>query len=329
MIRELIKPLLIIALIIVFCTVLVRVMLSGDTLAEYAAKNPGIAYPSPDVEVTEESTAREEALDDSDDLDEMLPLADDLDADDIIDEESEIIIAVSKWSVAENMSRFMPGFYKEPIGDGLFMYISGISFPVTPEEAAAIIERQGNEFGPDYELSNVIENARDIVISREELNFLTVLHYDFDGNIKLGELICNSAIADDLLSIFYQLYLNEYRIEKIRLIEEYGGCDNLSMLDNNSSAFNYRNTNSGNLSRHAYGLAVDINPFYNPYVEFLSDGTVLILPEGSEFYADRNNDFPYKIDADDLCYRLFREHGFIWGGDWNNLKDYHHFQKAN
>ena len=42
---------------------------------------------------------------------------------------------------------------------------------------------------------------------------------------------------------------------------------------------------------------------------------------------DREQDFPYKIDENDLCCRLFKEHGFSWGGDWNSVKDYQHFEK--
>ena len=33
------------------------------------------------------------------------------------------------------------------------------------------------------------------------------------------------------------------------------------------------------------------------------------------------------IKKGDLCYNLFIEHGFTWGGEWKSLKDYQHFQK--
>jgi hypothetical protein len=125
--------------------------------------------------------------------------------------------------------------------------------------------------------------------------------------------------------------LNEYHIEKIKLIDEYNGDDTASMLDNNTSCFNYRVVDgTTNLSKHALGCAIDINPFYNPYVVFNKDGSgeTYISPKGSEIYADRSADFPYKIDENDLCYKLFKEHGFTWGGDWNSCKDYQHFQKV-
>lgn len=196
---------------------------------------------------------------------------------------------------------YKEGFYYEPLGEEVKAYITGISYPA--------------------------EGA--VEISYEELNYVHVLHYNSDGEIADGELICNQAIAQDLVEIFYELYIAEYQIEKITLIDAYDGDDNASMIDNNTSCFNYRPvTGQNNLSRHAFGLAIDINPFYNPYIRYLKEGGQIVLPEGSEAYTDRSAAFPYKIDTDDLCYRLFIEHGFTWGGNWNSMKDYQHFQKT-
>lgn len=191
-------------------------------------------------------------------------------------------------------------FYYAHLTEEQKEYITGCSYPKTEEELA---------------------------ISYEDLRYVHILHYDFEGNLAEGELICNEYIAQDLLEIFYELYLNEYQLERVTLIENYGGDDTLSMENNNTSCFNYRVVDgTSNLSKHALGLAIDINPFYNPYVTY-PDGKIRISPKGSEPYADRNADFPYKIDKNDLCYKLFKEHGFTWGGDWNSMKDYQHFQK--
>jgi len=191
-------------------------------------------------------------------------------------------------------------FYFAPLTEEQKEYITGCSYPDTEEELA---------------------------ISYEDLRYLHIMHYDFEGNLAEGELICHNYIAQDLLEIFYELYLNEYQLERVTLIENYGGDDTLSMIDNNTSCFNYRVVDdTTNLSKHAYGLAIDINPFYNPYVTY-PGGKIRISPPGSEPYADRDTDFPYKIDENDLCYKLFKEHGFTWGGDWNSMKDYQHFQK--
>lgn len=193
-------------------------------------------------------------------------------------------------------------FYYEPLSEDLKARITGISYPA---------EDNGN-----------------LAISYEDLRYVHILHYNFDGMSTEGELICNEYIAEDLLDIFYELHRNEYQLERVRLIDEYGGDDTASMEDNNTSCFNYRVVdNTTSLSKHALGLALDINPFYNPYVTY-PNGNIRISPQGSEPYADRSADFPYKIDENDLCYKLFTEHGFTWGGNWNSLKDYQHFQKT-
>lgn len=165
-------------------------------------------------------------------------------------------------------------------------------------------------------------------IALEDLRYLQVLYVGFDAEEHVGELIVNKAIADDILEIMRVLYENRYPIERMELVDEYGGDDELSMQANNTSAFNYRPVEGTNkLSRHSYGMAIDINPFYNPCVRKYSDGSSKSFPEGSDEYVDRGKDFPYKIDKEDLCYQLFTERGFRWGGAWNNPQDYQHFDK--
>ena len=199
------------------------------------------------------------------------------------------------------------GFYYEPLSPQLCRYITGISFPAS--------EDAEDESAPE--------------ITFGELRYVHILHYDFEGNPAEGELICNEFIAQDLVEIFYELYRNEYQLEKVLLIDEYDGDDNASMEDNNTSCFNYRPVEgSASLSRHALGLAIDINPLYNPYITYTKTGEETVLPASAAAYADRSVNFPYKIDENDLCYKLFTQHGFTWGGNWNNVKDYQHFQKA-
>ena len=167
----------------------------------------------------------------------------------------------------------------------------------------------------------------DCTVPREDLRYVHVLHMGFDGETKEGELVVNKAIADDVCDIFEKLYEADYPIEKIRLIDEYDADDEASMSDNNSSAFNFRFiSHTTKISKHGLGMAVDINTLYNPYVKTV-DGKRSIEPANAADYVDRSADFPYKIDHDDLCYQLFKEHGFSWGGDWQHSKDYQHFEK--
>lgn len=165
-------------------------------------------------------------------------------------------------------------------------------------------------------------------ISLSELRYLRVLHIGFDGKTYIGELIVNQSIAEDILEIMSQLYAQSYPIEKMVLIDAYGADDERSMSDNNTSAFNYREiAGSSKLSKHALGLAIDINPKYNPYVKDSGTGELHVSPANGADYADRDGDFPYKIAEGDLCLQLFQEHGFAWGGNWNSVKDYQHFEK--
>ena len=166
------------------------------------------------------------------------------------------------------------------------------------------------------------------LVSWEDLRYLQVLHCDNDGNSIVGEMVCNVAISEDLLQIFMELYKSNYPIERMLLIDRYDGNDEASMCDNNTSCFNQRSiTAGGRLSKHSYGLAVDINPKYNPYYKLKASGKANIKPESSADYLNRDADFPYKIMKGDLCYRLFKQHGFHWGGEWANGKDYQHFER--
>ena len=161
---------------------------------------------------------------------------------------------------------------------------------------------------------------------KRELRYLRVLHRNLKGNTQIGELVCNKAIAQDLLAIMRSLYDSGYRIERMVLVDEYGGNDNLSMKANNTSCFNYRlvqGTNS--LSNHGRGLAIDINPLYNPWVR----GNKVDPVEGRPYAFNRSKvKAPVPIiTTTDTCYKVFRKHGFTWGGAWRSSKDYQHFEK--
>ena len=161
-------------------------------------------------------------------------------------------------------------------------------------------------------------------ISLSELRYLRLSYVDFDGEPQTGEMVCNAAIAQDLVEIFRALYEAQYPICSILLVDEFGGSDDESMKADNTSCFNFRTVpGSKSLSRHAFGMAVDVNPLENPYI----NRSGVVMPAEGEPYVDRSRDFPHKITRDDLCCRLFLEHGFTWGGDWSDRKDYQHFEK--
>ena len=164
-------------------------------------------------------------------------------------------------------------------------------------------------------------------IPRSDLKYLVFVHRDLDGNAVVGEMVVNQLIATDILEIMEQLFLASYPIEKARLIDYYDADDETSMRDNNSSGFNWRFIKgTTTLSNHSTGLAVDINPLYNPYYKSTKRREI-IQPQTGQPYLDRTADFPFKITEEDLCHALFVAHGFTWGGSWESPKDYQHFEK--
>lgn len=165
-------------------------------------------------------------------------------------------------------------------------------------------------------------------VPKEDLRYLKVLHYNFDEEIQVGELIVNTRLEKDMLEIFQELFDEKYEIEKMYLVDEYGADDSESIDHNNTSCFNFRRvTNGSTLSNHAGGCAIDINPQQNPYVTFNSDGSKHWVHSNADPYIDREGSGEHMITHSDTCYRIFTEHGFSWGGDWNNPKDYQHFEK--
>lgn len=308
---------------ILACSVAVRLLTRGETLSEYAQEHPEIAYATPEATAkpvsskiqlpaaAAKATPSPDPKPSASPKGELSPASSPVSGEDFTPIETQTPDSV----------HYQDGFFYQPLTDNVIARITGISYPITQTLAPVL----------SFEAVNVVPDDEVLAVHYEDLRYLNVLYYDFEGQVQTGELICNKGIAQDLVEIFYELYLNEYQIEKIRLIEAYGGDDTASMLDNNTSCFNYRVVDgTNNLSKHALGCAIDVNPFYNPYVVFNRNGSgeTYISPAGSEKYADRTQNFPYKIDETDLCYKLFIAHGFTWGGNWNSSKDYQHFQKV-
>ena len=188
--------------------------------------------------------------------------------------------------------------------------VGNIGVPIV-EAAPVVVQDESKVFEQGFFITQINDEifARikgksfkdNCTLPREDLRYLHVLHKDLQGN-------------------------THYPIEKIRLVDEYDADNELSMRDNNSSCFNFRFiSHTTRVSKYGLGLAMDVNTLYNPYTKVV-DGKRILEPATAEAYLDRTKNFPYKIDENDLCYRLFIEHGFEWGGSWNNRKDYQHFE---
>lgn len=177
-------------------------------------------------------------------------------------------------------------FYATPIHDEVFQRMQGKSFP------------------------------KNSTTKRSDLRYIKVLHINKDGKTQVGEMVCHKNISADLIDIFRKLYEAHYPIERMALIDDYDANDEKSMAANNTSCFNFRFVTGSRtkVSKHGMGVAVDLNPFDNPYVK-----GKIVKPHGAKRQP--------AITLSSLPYRLFTQHGFRWGGNWKTLKDYQHFEK--
>ncbi len=156
----------------------------------------------------------------------------------------------------------------------------------------------------------------------EDLRLLSLDHWGFDGGVHRGELVVHRHHAGRVLAAMRRLFDARFPIERMQLVDAYGGDDDRSMAANNTSAFNCRPVSGrpGVWSQHSYGWAVDVNPVQNPFV---SGGRV--SPPAGAPYANRSARRPGMIHPGDAAVRAFASVGWGWGGSWGSSKDYQHF----
>ncbi|MCW8335412.1 M15 family metallopeptidase [Vibrio sp. DBSS07] len=167
----------------------------------------------------------------------------------------------------------------------------------------------------------------------ERLSKVDFMFVDFEGETKQGSMIVLDLVAPSVERIFSELHQRKFPLHSARLMREFKGDDNASMDANNSSAFNARPITGGSSwSKHAYGVAVDINPVQNPFLEFDDNGKITVKPaQSATSYVNRTrfrarNEIERQGMAEDVV-EIFAHHGFlIWGGDWNTPIDTQHFE---
>jgi hypothetical protein len=159
----------------------------------------------------------------------------------------------------------------------------------------------------------------------DRLALVTFPFVDFSGaSHSDGQIVVLDAVDEEVLDIFQELYQRKFPLESAKLMDEFNGDDSASMLANNTSGFNDRNIAGGTvISMHAYGTALDINPVQNPAI-VKTDGVTTISPPNGESFTNRSIRRPGMAEE---VIPIMRRHGFVvWGGVWNNPKDYQHFQ---
>jgi hypothetical protein len=161
----------------------------------------------------------------------------------------------------------------------------------------------------------------DCPVALRDLRYVTVTFRGFDGRAHTGELIVHRTVASAAVTVFRRLFAADFPIERMRVttVEERDAAPTGD--GNNTGSFSCRSAvATTSWSQHAYGTAIDVNPFQNPYVK----GS-LVLPELAGDYTDRARRLPGMITPGGPVVAAFRSVGWRWGGNWRSSKDYMHF----
>jgi hypothetical protein len=160
-------------------------------------------------------------------------------------------------------------------------------------------------------------------VAPAQLRRLRLRYWGFDQRVHTGALIVNKSALRPLTRVFSRLYAARFPIRRMRPIDAYGGSDERSLNADNTAAFNCRYAVAPGPKRwsvHAYGLAVDVNPVENPYLE---GGRV--HPRAGRAFLDRSPYRPGMAVRGGLLVRAFVAAGWLWGGRWTGSPDYQHF----
>jgi len=155
-----------------------------------------------------------------------------------------------------------------------------------------------------------------------QLRLVRVSYWGFDGRAHLGSIVVRSTAARDIVSVFRRLYAARFPIRRLRPIDAYRASDARSMAADNTSAFNCRYAiapGPRRWSSHAYGLAIDVNPVENPYLD-----RGVVRPPAGRRYLDRSRRRPGMAVSGGVLVRAFAAVGWSWGGTWSS-PDYQHF----
>jgi hypothetical protein len=162
----------------------------------------------------------------------------------------------------------------------------------------------------------------------DELSYLVVTFFGFDGELHTGEVITNARYGEQMVEVFRTIYEQRFPLEQVRVIT-YPELDAPPTGDwNDTTSFVCRPVvaRDSGWSMHAYGLAIDLNPFHNPYLR-----DEVVVPELASAYTERSDIRPGMIHPDDpasvAIIDAFAAMGWEWGGNWQTLKDWMHFSE--
>lgn len=158
-------------------------------------------------------------------------------------------------------------------------------------------------------------------VAAGELRYLTMSFLGFDGLPHTGEMIVHADMAAEVVGVFGELFAARFPIEEMRVVAA-AELDLAPTGDgNNTTSFVCRAARGqSRWSAHAYALAIDVNPFCNPYVS--GD---LVLPELASAYLDRGRARPGMVAEGGPVVAAFDSIGWAWGGRWSQPLDIMHF----
>ncbi len=158
-------------------------------------------------------------------------------------------------------------------------------------------------------------------VALDDLGYAQVSFFGFDGLFHTGEFIAHADHIDGMVEIFALMHERRFPIEEMVVTSTSDLTAHPSGDINNTGAFVCRRTvGSTRWSQHAFGLAIDINPFHNPYIK----GDT-VIPHLAQAYLDRERDVPGMVNAEIVS--MFADIGWEWGGNWRTARDWMHFSE--
>ncbi len=157
-------------------------------------------------------------------------------------------------------------------------------------------------------------------VQLSSLRYMRLSFMGFDGAEHLGELVVHETDVTAVAIAFKLMWDDGFRIERMQLVDDFGGDDDASMAANNTSAFNCRRVSGGSQwSEHAYGRAIDINPVQNPWVS----GSRFEPAAGAAFSNRRDVRTGMLVEGGPAV-AAFDRIGWGWGGRWSSVRDHQH-----
>ncbi len=166
-----------------------------------------------------------------------------------------------------------------------------------------------------------------------DMRRMRITYWTYEGTLARGSVVAARWAVRDLTYAFNRAFASGFRFKRLTPASAFYAdgartptqSDLRAMAADNTSAFNCRRVtgNRYRWSRHAFGDAIDVNPFRNPYITW---SRVYPARARIPYYVNRadNRRDPGVLTSRSELTRAFRARGWSWGGHWSR-PDYQHF----